>query len=387
MKQFFKWLLLASCPVILTNCGGTDHDDKDDEPEISTEQVAETIVGNWLLSTSDSVNWVAYEFTSSAHVNARNYQDGKYYSESGYYWIKDNTVTGNYNTDNGRTFYLDWIVNSVKPFEIGLDIYDDTDFVGKAALYRIIGELTVEEGKETMPDYRSLCGTADVSDFKAIDESIVKVDAQTGQMTGLAEGSTFVTFSVPDGTVVAEVSVTEGIKTFAEMVVGTWIYDSPKTKTWESYTYNADGFYSIQWQTFDAYHLNESAQGNYTIDGESVVADVKSSSGMLYMKFVNVSISKFDWTYKAYDYKSNHLNGQFTAQRLLESYTMKPNDTVTPEYRKLVGNAIISGYSSHAVAIATVNDSGEITAVKKGRTYIDVKTDQGSGVVEINVEQ
>ena len=52
----------------------------------------------------------------------------------------------------------------------------------------------------------------------------------------------------------------------------------------------------------------------------------------------------------------------------------------------MVGSSQITGYNSHDEKIATVDQTtGQITGVSKGITYIDVITNNGTGVIEVNV--
>lgn len=381
MKKILSWLIVALCPMLIVSCS----DKENDEPTIPTQDVAKNIVGTWLLSTSDAENWVSYEITESSRINAEIAQSGYYGTGTGYYSIENDKFSGSYTTDRSQTFYIDWIVSAIKPFEISLKIYDDNTFVGDAAIYRVVSTAEVEAGTNSTPDYRGLCGTSNVSNFKVLDNSIAEVDYNSGEITALKEGITFATFTTPNGTGAIKISVSGKIKTFAELLVGTWVYDSPKEKTWERYTYEDNGYAYIQWATYDGiYNLNESSQGLYSIEDQTVSVTVNSTTGQMNMRMVTESINDLNWTYAAYD--GSHMNGKYTVQRMLESVTLSPEGTSQPNYQSLVGTAEIQSYKSHNEAVATVSESGEITAKAKGRTYIDVNTSKGSGVVEVNVD-
>ena len=122
----------------------------------------------------------------------------------------------------------------------------------------------------------------------------------------------------------------------------------------------------------------------YRVDGETVTFTVSLDAGQMNMRMVTEAINNLNWTYSAYD--GSHLNGKYTAQRVLESYTLSTEEVKTPGYPGLVGYAKIRSYKSHNEAVAKVSDNGTITAVAGGRTYIDVNTDKGSGVIEVVVE-
>lgn len=381
MKKFLSWLMIALCPMLIVSC----KDDPEPEPNIPTQDVAKNIVGTWLLSTSDAENWVSYEITESSRINAEIAQSSYYGTGTGFYSIENDKFSGSYTTDRSQTFYIDWIVSAIKPFEISLKIYDDNTLVGDAAIYRVVSTSEVEAGTNTTPDYRGLCGTSNVSNFKVLDNSIAEVDNNSGEITALKEGMTFATFTTPNGTGAIKISVSGKIKTFAELLVGTWVYDSPKEKTWERYTYEDNGYAYIQWATYDGiYNLNESSHGLYSIEDQTVSMTVNSSTGQMNMRMVTESINDLNWTYSAYD--GTHMNGKYTVQRMLESVTLSPEGTKQPDYQTLVGTAEIQSYKSHNETVATVNETGEITAKAKGRTYIDVNTSKGSGVIEVNVD-
>lgn len=381
MKQTLKWFLLIIWPLLVVSCS----DDDKNDPLPPTKEVAENITGRWLLSTSDAANWISYEFTESSRMYAE-IADRSYYGKgTGYYFIENDKITGSYTTERDQTFYIDWRVSEIKLFEIDIDIYDDNTYIGEVEIYRILSDVTVEAGTPTMPDFKKLCGTNNVSEFKSLDKSMVTVDAASGELTGVKDGITFVTFETPNGTAAIKVTVGGNMKTFAELLVGTWVYDAPAEKAWERYTYADNGYLSVQWATYDGvYDLDESAQTIYGVDGQDVTFTINLDIAQMHMKLETESINDFNWTYKAYD--GTHYNGKYTVQRVLESITLSPQEVKTPAYRSLVGNALIQGYKSHNDAVAKVNDSGEITALSKGRTYIDVTTNKGIGVIEVIVD-
>jgi len=378
-----SWLLIAACSFTVLSC----HDKEKDEPEgnyETTKNVAENIVGKWLLSTSGAEEWMVYDITATSRINAEFLQYGKSGVGSGYYSIENNKFTGSYTPDGKLTVYVDWVVAEIKPFEIGLKIYDDEVFIGDASLYRILSTVNVYPGSSFTPDYRAISGGNSNANFSVVDGSIAAINPQTGEISGKKQGSTYITYETPNGTCAVQVSVTqEPVKTFAELLIGTWVYDSPSEKVWERYTYEANGYLSVQWETYDIYELEESKQAMYTINGESVSYTITLDVGKLNMRMENESINEFNWTYSAYD--GTHALGKYTAQRRLESVTLLPENTETPDYRSLVGNAVIQGFKSHNEAVAKVNSSGVITAMSGGRTYVDVKTDKGTGVIEVYV--
>lgn len=383
MKHALNWLLIAFMSIFIASC--SDSDNNDDNPDAPTLEIAKTIVGEWLLSTSDADNSVAMEFTEASRVNAKIVRDGYVGTGSGYYAVEGETLSGSYTNDRGQTTYFDWIVTEVDPFEIDIDIYDENFYLGEAELNRIVAEQNIETGSPVKPDYRSLCGTSNVSAFESIDPSIAAVVYDTGEITGQKEGTTFVTFSTPNGRAVLRVTVTSSVKSFAENIIGTWIYDDVTIPDWESFTFSENGYALLMWQTKDHNTvLDEQVQTTYTVDGETVSYKVNVAAGQMNMRMVTETITDYDWTYRSFD--SGVATGKYTIQRLLETKTLQPQETWTPDYLSLVGYNAIQGLKSHNEAVAKVSATGEIVAVANGRTYIDVKTAKGTGVVEVKVE-
>lgn len=381
MRRILSWLTIAIFTVIIVSCS----DDEKKTPDNPSLDLAKNITGNWLLSTSDADNWVAYEITETSRINAEIAQNGYYGNGTGYYSIEGKDFSGSYTTDRGQTFYIDWKVSDIKTFEIGVQITDDNELVGDASLYRIVGNSEIEIGTSWKPDFRGLCGTSNVSDFKVLNSDIAEVDSMTGEITAKKDGITFITFLTPNGTAAIKITGVATAKSFKELLIGTWVYDVPAEKDWERFTFSDNGYVLVEWATLDGvYNLEESGNGLYTIDGQTVTFSVNSSIGQMNMRMVTESINDMQWTYSMFNGSS--MNGKYTVQRLLESITLSPEGTQLPDYQSLVGTTEIQSYRSHNEAVATVSPIGEITAKKKGRTYIDVITSRGTGVIEVNVD-
>lgn len=379
-KNLCSWVLILALSFLTFSCK-----DEKDEPIVSKD-VAKSIVGKWLLASSDAENWISYEFTESSRINVELTKNGYYHTGEGWYSVNEEkaAVSGSYETERKETFYIDWIVEKTQAFQIDFKLYDNNTYLGASSVYRVMSTENVENQATLTPNYRAISGTNDVSGFTALNPAIATVN-ETGEITGVSLGTTFVIFTTPNGKAAIKVEVVARAKTFAEQLIGTWVYDVPKEKTWERYTYEKNGYISAQWATFDGTHnLNESAQSTYSINDETVTFVMSSSSGPLNMRLETESINDFNWTYRAFE--SNHATGKFTVQRLLHSIIMEPGDVQTPYYQLLTSGYEITGYASHNSSIATVDaKTGAITAGSKGRTYIDVQTAKGSGVVEVTV--
>lgn len=373
---------MAVCSFLTLSCSS----DPETEPggNYATKDVAANIVGKWLLSTSSADDWITYDITATAYINAEFKQYGEYGVGSGRYAVESDKFSGSYTPDNMPTVYVDWVVTGIKPYEISVKIYNKEVFLGDASLYRVLSTINVDPGSSVTPDYRAISGSSYYSNFSVVDSSIATIDPKTGEISGKREGTTHITYETTNGICAVQVSVSnEPVKSFAELLIGTWVYDNPSEKVWERYTYEANGYMSCQWATSDSYELDESKQALYTIDGETVSFTINVDAGQLNMRMETESINDFNWTYAAYD--DTHAVGKYTAQRMLQSVTLQPEGTVAPNYQSLVGNAIVQGFKSHNETVAKVNPSGLITAQSSGRTYIDVKTSKGTGVIEVCV--
>lgn len=377
------WILILSLSVALLSC--SKNDNANEEPAPVSKAIAKNIVGKWLLASSDSENWVSYEFTESARINAEYMTDGHHSTGTGWYAIDESkaAVSGSYTSELNETMYIDWIVEKIGAFQIDFKLYDNNTYLGTSSINRILSTVEVETKSSSTPDYRTICGNGNVSNFNSLDPNIAIVSS-SGEISGISEGTTFISFTSTNGKAAVQVTVTKEVKTFAQLVIGTWIYDVPAEKSWERYIYEENGLISAQWSN-DILKINESAQSTYKIDGQTVSFTLASTTGQLNMRFESESINEFNWTYKAYN--DNYYSGKYTSQKMLASLNMDPGDILTPDYKSLTNGYDVTAYSSHNESIAIVDAStGTITATSKGRTYIDVQTSIGTAVVEINAD-
>lgn len=378
-KNLCSWVLILALSFLTFSCK-----DEKDEP-IVPKDVAKNLVGKWLLASSDAENWISYEFTEGSRINVELTKSGYYHTGEGWYSVNEDNaaVSGSYETERKETYYIDWIVEKTQAFQIDFKLYDNNTYLGASSVYRVLSTENVEADASMTPNYRAICGTGDVSNFTALDPSIATVN-DAGEITGIAVGTSFITFTTPNGKAAIKIEVIAKAKTFAELILGSWVYDTPGD--WEVFTFEENGFIFAKWEaSYGSDKLSESAQSTYSIDNENVSFTLTIPAGQMNMRMETESINDFTWTYKAYD--GSHMNGKYTIQRILESIIMEPGGVQTPDYQPLTNGYEITGYASHNTSIATVDaTTGAITAVSKGRTYIDVQTAKGSGVVEVTIE-
>ncbi len=384
LKKFPAFILaLIVCGPVFTGC-------KDDpEPKPEPLNVAQNIIGNWLLASSTSNEWTTYEFTETSRINATTFENNKLRTGTGFYWIDENkaSVTGSFDYGNGQLpVYVDWIVEKAQTFELTLKLYNNNQYLGNTAIYRILSTSTVEVKATSEINFKSICGTDNVSDFNILDSSIASVSS-IGELSGLKVGETYMTFKTPNGYAALKVEVAPVPKTFAEQVIGTWIYDKPSEKEWQATTFVADGFIDVKWANPYSYNTIETANGYYTLSDNDCSFSVTTPYNTTFnLKWQTAEINDFIWTYQASS--DNQSVGKYTGHRLLGTVSLKPGEKSTPEYASLTFGYDIVGYSSNSTTIANVNaETGEITAVDYGRTYINVNTAKGAGYFEVNVEK
>lgn len=381
MKQLFKWALAALLLLPLAACSEKDGDGPLSE---ETKNFADNIVGDWVMSTSDADNWITLQFTESASVFADICQRGFEGTATGSYTILNNRLTGAYTDNRNDVTYLDWVATDIKPLEISMEVYDNNEAVGNIQLYRIVSEIEVEVGTDVKPTDNQWCEYGDMSDFESLNSDVAEVNYYTGKISGVSTGFTFITFDTPKGRAALKVTVTQH-KTFEQQIVGTWVADMMAEKKWERYTFTSDGIVSAQW-TAEALgtKIDEDEQGNYTVSGNTVSFSLDVQGTRMSITFDTESITDMSWSFRSSSDGASV--GKYTLQRVLESYTVSPQEQVSPNYASLTGGVAVQGFKSHNTAIATVASDGRISAVAPGRTYIDVQTAMGDAVIEIEVE-
>lgn len=389
--------LLVLCSVILgiggISCSKNDDPNGGSNGESNPEDVlpiTKTIPGKWLLGTSGPIEWTTYDFQSSGFVTAQWSTMGSQ-TGTGMYFTNDEdaTLTAAIDLGNENYKYIDWVITSVQACQMDIEIYgnDGNQLIQTTSIHKILSEKELEKGKVDTPDYRGMCGSNNYSEFRSLNPEIVSVNDESGELTALNYGKTFIGFKTPHGYAAVSVNVVEKNRPLSENILGTWVTDVIGY-VWERDVFGPDGYFFANWSREVIYPTdNESAQGKYTVDDAANV--IKVSSKTPYNQILNVDyhIMEMDrFSFYTHIYSGGDKTGEFYYQRMIESKELKVDETFLPEYLKLTDNIAVNGYKSHNEAIATVDDHGTITAVSPGMTYIDVKTDQGAAVIEISVK-
>ena len=358
--------------------------DENEEPDTTTSGVSQNIIGTWLLSSSDANNWAVYEFTETARLNVETSQNGNFLTGYGFYSVdeKNATVSGNYSNERGQ-FGIDWIIKSNRAFQIDFEQYNSQIYAGEASINRVVATIDVNAGCSFTPKYRDYTGQPNCSGFSSLDSGILTVDATSGKITGINEGSTYITFDAKNGRAAIKVNVTK-IKTLQELIVGVWIYDNRDEHEWQRTEFLEGGTMSVEWGLDNIDEIAGMGTGKYTVSDGKVNFTVKTPDGTQFPQEWRIEmINDYDCTYDCYSGTS--FNGKYTGHRLMGTINMSPGESNLPDYHSLFGDLTIKGFKSHNNTIATVDNAGTITAKSKGRTYIEILTDRGSGVIEVTV--
>ncbi len=394
LTKFMAFLSASLLFITFTSCC---KDDKN-EPGIVDESrpIDEAIVGNWLLASSTAEEWTVYEFTKGGLVSSEWFVNNSLLTGSGTYFTnKGNaTLTGTIFDDRGKQIRLDWEMTSSQIFQVDLKIFggqDGNQLIGTTSLYKILGSQEYTTGTNLIPDYRGYTGTKDCSNFLSLDEDIITANVSSGEIECINEGQTFITFDTPVGKAVLKITVVQSDEPLplAENILGTWVTDyTTNGWTWERDTFGPDGYYYAQWSR-EVIHptSNESAQGTYTTDEAKKIIYVQAETPYHKKLTAEYRITQIDrYSFNTDIYSGGDKTQSFYYQKVLTTVSIDPTFTSQPDYQSLVGRSRISGYNSHDTKVATVNPTtGLITAISPGITYIDVITNQGTAVVEVEV--
>lgn len=380
-------LLMLMILALITGCNG-----EKDGPNIpGPATISEGIIGKWLLATSTDKEWTVYEFKESQQMTSEWFVNNTLISGGGSFFTNDekSSLTGSINYDRGNYVYFDWIVNKIQAFQVDIDVYsgdDGNQYLFTSSLYRIVGEVEGEQGSSFKPEYHKMIGTDDCSDFSAIEGSIVSVN-EDGEIECLESGSTYVTFNTPAGRAAVRIIVLDKRLSFSENILGAWVTDN-KGFVWERDVFGEDGYFYAQWSREVIYPTSdESAQGKYTVNEAEKIISISAKTPYNQKLNVQYHVTQIDrFSFNADIYSGGDKTGTYYYQRVLSSLTIGSGNSEQPNYNALVGSYRITGFHSHDDKVATVDEkSGLIKGISKGMTYIDVITNNGTGVVEVTV--
>lgn len=404
MKHIFRTVLFAVC---LFACYSCDDDSKNESKiDIPEVDIADEIVGEWVYDIPEENAWQSMKFVAEGSYFCYSDKKEKWTEvlksiNKGNYGVKGNVISA----ANGAT-YLDMTVSKISGYEFTGRLNETTvDF----KFNKVVMRTHLTYGQSITPPYEQLVDTAIVG-YKSHDESLATVDNSTGEITAVANnGRTYVDVITKGGTAVVKVmigKVNDGdeaefspikkkdvtppqpILNLPKAILGKWIWD---VSYWESINFLENG--KVYYSNVDAARgiYNENAPGEYTIDTSTNRLTLKvlpTGGTQMTVVMAMTAISKYSFTAKFY-LTNGQSTGTFTYAKQLGTIELKGGETILPEYEKLVeSGTVITKYQIHNNKIAEVNsETGEITAKKGGRTYVDIVTEDGTAVLEVNVEK
>lgn len=403
MKTILKIIFYSLIIFVISSCSKN----KENEiPQPSPIDISEKILGEWVYDNPVDGSWQSMKFTGSGAF---------YYSENKEEWTAALKRTdGKYSLDgynvsgyraNG-TLYVDMTIQNINDYSFTTR-YKNTaiDFT----YHKVLMRTHLNFAESIIPPYEKLIDKNVIS-YKSHDEKIATVDSNTGEITATGtNGRTYIDITTNDGTACIKVmvgNVNDGDETetstipaqkdpvsisttdVRKMIIGVlWIYDHPEEKIWEAIRFTESGKVYYSNKNDDWNFENENTNGSFEINQKTITGSVKLY-GTTTMDFywVVTNISDFEFTVKVYT--SGVYVGKFTYSKQLDTIEMNVGDSSKPDYQKLIGDKTIKEFKSHNTSCVSINnDTGEITAKGEGHTYIDVVTEDGTAVIEVNVSK
>lgn len=403
MKNIINILLCAVCICTLFSC---DDDSKNDSTiEIPKVDIADEIIGEWVYDNPVEGSWQSMKFVAEGSFfcysdNKDNWSTVLKDINKGNYGVRGMAVSAN----NGST-YLDMTVSKINGYQFTARLHETTlDII----FHKVVMRTHLNYGESIIPPYNELVDTT-IVEYKSHDESIAIVDSSTGEITAVANnGRTYVDIVTNSGTAVVKVmigKVNDGdelemspIKNktitppqpflnLPKAILGQWIWDGSYCESIK-FLENGKVYYSNVDTSRGIY--NENAPGEYTIDATNNRLTLKvlpTGGTQMTVVMAMTAISKYSFTAKFY-LTNGQSTGTFTYSKQLSSVELKGSESLLPEYEAFMEKGtVITGYKSHNSQIVEVNsETGELTAKKGGRTYVDIETEDGTAVIEVLVK-
>ena len=400
MKKYFKMLSLLAC-CIYCSC------DNNSTPniEIPESDIAEEITGEWVYDHPEEEAWQSMKFVIEGAFfcysdDKDNWTDKLKEINKGNYGVKGMVVSA----ANGTT-YLDMTVLEINGYQFTTRFHESSL---QLTFHKVVMRTHLNFGESVTPPYAELVD-ATIIGYKSHDESIAIVNSATGEITAVANnGRTYVDIVTSSGTAVIKVMVgnvddgdeaeispitkktvtpVKPILNLPQAILGKWIWD---VSYWESINFLENG--KVYYSNIDAARgiYNENAPGEYTIDpltNRLTLTVLPTGGTQMTIVMAMTAISKYSFTAKLY-LSDGQSTGTYTYAKQIGAIELKGNETLLPKYNTLVETGtVINKFRSHNSKIAEVNsETGEITARMGGKTYIDIITDDGTAVLEVNVK-
>ena len=173
-----------------------------------------------------------------------------------------------------------------------------------------------------------------------------------------------------------------------ENIVGEWVADyatdDAKGYRWEILKFQESGI--MYFSNYSEYGSHDYVNGTYSIDGKVIKTNCQlgwanfstTYNAELHVEQMNT------FTMKATIIANGKTLVTNTYNKVVGNIELD-NESITPNYQQLLGGEIPSAYVSHNSYIATVDDKGCISSQWSGSTFIDLKTNKGTAVLQVTV--
>lgn len=399
MEKIFKSLSSIICVLALFSCCS----DSDPEPSPNPPvDISDKIIGEWVYESLKDSAWQSMKFTESGVY---------FYSEQkdewslvlskpgGRYYLEGMNVSAA--SASGVT-YVDMTIQTIDNYSFTARHKNtDLDLTFNKVLMRF--HLNIEES--VIPPYSELIDKPVIS-YKSHDEKIAIVDAATGEITAKAEnGRTYIDVTTSEGTACIKVmignvndgdlteistiptkrSVSISIDDISSIVGPLWVYDHPEEMVWEIIRFGKTGEVGYSNEVKN-WIIESEASGEYTIDQKTIKGYINLGGTPMDFHWVVTALTDYEFTVKAFS--SGQYVGKFTYSKQLDAIDLTIGDTTVPDYQQYMGDAKINGYKSHNDELLSVNsETGELTAIAGGQTYVDVITEQGTAVLMVSINK
>ncbi len=193
---------------------------------------------------------------------------------------------------------------------------------------------------------------------------------------------------------------------YIQLFAGTWIYDNPEIQTSEKINYDTSGIFHAVYHQYLT-NVDEDVTGVYRIENilgaPHLIGRYRIKDGRSLTSDWTITVfNQLQVSYIINKTPDNNAGGQrFTYSKLLDEVFLEKGKKYTLDLNRILPDSIFEysahgdsrrlkpvllSYHSHDSIIAQVDSSGIITGQKPGRTYIDVVTTEGTGVIEVNVQ-
>ena len=180
----------------------------------------------------------------------------------------------------------------------------------------------------------------------------------------------------------------------SDLLIGEWVVDyaedSPEGYSWEIIKFQESGImYFSNYSDKKNIHHNY-VNGTYHINGNLIATNCQLGFSDLYstqnsdIKVISISPYELNAELVVHDSINQHIaNNHY--KKVVGKIEIGHKDTL-PDYQRLIPTGTITGYKSHNGYIVNADErTGVMKGVWAGSTYVDIITDEGTAVIQVNV--